>query len=71
LGTIHQRDRHTDSHVAIANAAPRQYASGGKETGKDYRIIALNIDKVIALIINNSFAYLYIPGNRDAVRGNM
>jgi len=22
LGTIHQRDRHTDSHVAIANAAP-------------------------------------------------
>jgi len=23
LGTIHQRDRHTDSHVAIANAAPK------------------------------------------------
>jgi len=22
LGTIHQRDRHTDSHVAMANAAP-------------------------------------------------
>jgi len=22
LGTLHQRDRHTDSHVAIANAAP-------------------------------------------------
>jgi len=30
LGTIHQRDRHTDSHVATANAAPSQSALGGK-----------------------------------------
>jgi len=27
---INVTDRHTDSHVATANAAPTQYASGGK-----------------------------------------
>jgi len=28
---LHQRDRQAGSHVAIANAVPQQYASGGQK----------------------------------------
>jgi len=34
--TIHQRDRHTDSHVAVANAAPTHFVGRQKWTSLFY-----------------------------------
>jgi len=46
LGTIHQRDRHTDSHVVIANAALTHCVGLQKPTGHIIKFLKPRIFKI-------------------------